>query len=235
MARGCCFVKVLWTFFCILYFSGEIPYNKLRENRIPGRIGEMIQAGGTIMAKRHPFLTLLTGAALAGGVAYLMKKNNEKAAEPAVDTNDIPDADPAEGSWRATGEAEFNAEEMKARFKEEATKAFGTFKEEAKNVSGEILVGLKKLLNEVKASVEEAKKAAAERSAAQAENAEETCECAKEKAECCCEEAAEKAEEVKECCCEKAEEVKEAVEEAAEDLKEVVEDVIEEVKEAVED
>jgi len=210
------------------------------------------------MAKNHTFLAMLTGAALAGGLAYLMKVNSQKAAEPAVDTDDIPEADPEEGSWRATytvNGKEMSQEEVKEHFKEEASKAFATFKEEAKTVSGEILVGLKKVMADVKAAVEEAQKTAAERNAAESsEEAEGCCEdkadcCCKDAekaAECCCEEAAEKAEEVKEACCKKAEEVKEAVcekaaelkekaEEAAEKLEEVVEDVIEEVKEKVED
>lgn len=187
------------------------------------------------MAKKHTLLKLLTGAALAGGVAYLMKMNSEKAAEPEVETDDIPKAEPEEGAWRATIDGEeVSPEELKERFKEEAVKAFGNFKEDAKVVSEEILAGLKKALGEMKAAVEEAKKAAVERRAAEAP-AEEACECAEEKAECCCKEAAEKAE----CCCEeaaeKAEEIKENVQEAAEELKEVVEDVIEEVKEAVKD
>ena len=188
------------------------------------------------MAKKHALFKLLTGAALAGGLYYLMKMNNEKEAEaePAVETADVPEAEPEEGAWRVkfNGE-EMSPDEVKERFKEEATKAFGTFKEDAKVVSEEILVGLKKALAEVKTAVEEAKKAAAERRAEAP--AEEACECAKEKAECCCQEAAEKAEEVKECCCEKAEEAKEDVDEALKVLKEVVEDVIEEVKEKVED
>lgn len=199
------------------------------------------------MAKNHTFLAMLTGAALAGGLAYLMKVNSQKAAEPAIDTDDIPEADPEEGSWRATytvNGKEMSQEEVKEHFKEEASKAFATFKEEAKTVSGEILVGLKKVMADVKAAVEEAQKTAAERNATESsEEAEGCCEdkadcCCKDAekaAECCCEEAAEKAEEVKEAVCEKAAELKEKAEEAADSLKEVVEDVIEEVKEKVED
>ena len=122
------------------------------------------------MAKNHTLLAMLTGAALAGGLAYLMKLNKEQAAEPAVDTDDIPEADPAEGTWRtveAEGGEEPSPEEIKARLKEEAAKAFDSFKEDAKVVSGELLEGLKKAAAEMRVAVEEAKKAAAERRAAE--------------------------------------------------------------------
>ena len=198
----------------------------------PGQTGDAV-TGGIDMAKKHPLFTLLTGAALAGGLAYLMKKNNEKAAEPAVDADDIPAAEPEEGAWRVKMDGEeMSSEEVKERIKEEATKAFGNFKEEAKAVSGEILAGLKKVLGEVKTYVEEAKKQSA---GSCAEEAGENCECAEETSECCCEKPAEAAEGAKECCCAKAEEIKEAAQEAADEMKEVVEDVIEEVKEAIKD
>jgi hypothetical protein len=208
-----------------------MPYNIFRENEIPACCGEKIHSGGNIMAKKHTLLKLLTGAALAGGLVYLAKKNNENAAEPAVDTEGIPEAEPEEGAWRIKIDGEeMSAEEIKERFKEEATKAFGTFKEDAKVVSEEILVGLKKAVEEVKAAVEEAKKAAAERRAAGAEEAKEACEDAEKAAECCCKKAAEKAEEIRECCCEKAEELKEVVEDVIEEVKEDIEQIKEDVE-----
>ena len=186
------------------------------------------------MAKKSTLWAMLTGAALAGGVIYLKKlSEQQQAAAEDVDVSDIPDTEPEETpSWRATytidGE-EMTSEEVKERFKEEAGKAMSNFKADAKVVSEELLVGLKKAITEMKAAVEEAKKAAAERRAAEPEA--DACECAEKAAECCCE----KAEEVKEdlekaaeCCCEKAKE-------AAEEVKEAVENVVEEIKDAVKD
>ncbi len=188
------------------------------------------------MAKKSTLWAMLTGAALAGGVMYLKKlSEQQQAAAEGVDAdlNDIPEAESEEApEWRATytidGE-ELTSDEVKERFKEEAGKAMSNFKADAKVISEELLVGLKKAITEMKAAVEEAKKAAAERRAAEPEA--DACECAEKAAECCCE----KAEEVKEdlekaaeCCCEKAKE-------AAEDVKEAVENVVEEIKDAVKD
>ena len=168
------------------------------------------------MAKKSTLWAMLTGAALAGGVIYLKKlSEQQQAAAEDVDVSDIPDAEPEETpSWRATytidGE-EMTSEEVKERFKEEAGKAMSNFKADAKVVSEELLVGLKKAITEMKAAVEEAKKAAAERRAAEPEA--DACECAEKAAECCCEKAKET-----------AEEVKEAVENAVEEIKDAVKD-----------
>ncbi len=186
------------------------------------------------MAKNNALFAMLTGAALAGGILYLKKlgeKQQAAADEVDVDTGDLPgEESEGNGGWRATytvdGE-EVSAEEVRARFKEEAGKAVNSFKEDAKVVSEEILIGLKKALAEMKTAVEEAKKATAERHAAEAAADEGECCCKDEEKDCCC-----KAEEkVKEaaCCC------KEKAEEAVEEVKETVEKVVEEIKDAVKD
>ena len=182
------------------------------------------------MAKKSALLAMLTGAALAGGIVYFKKlSEQQKAAAEGVDVdlNDIPETEPdEEPNWRATytidGE-ELTSEQVRERFKEEAGKAVSNFKADAKVVSEELLVGLKKAVAEMKAAVEEAKKAAGERRAA---------EPAEDATECCCE----KAEEAAECCKEKAEEAacccKEKAEEVKEEVKEAVDKALEEVKEA---
>ena len=184
--------------------------------------------------KNHTLLAMLAGAALAGGFLY-MKKLNEQSAEPAPE-GAAPDGEDAgtDYGWKATFTdetgKEIPADEATAELKQEAAKALNEFKETAKAAGAELLTGLKKAYEEMKAAVADAQTAAAERRAEMAEEG-ETCEAVdealeetKEAFEEAKEDVKEAFEDVKEACCEKAEEVKEAAEEAVEEIKEKVEE-----------
>lgn len=152
------------------------------------------------MGKSNTLAAMLAGAAMASGLMYLKKisDSQQKAATDTLDAelNELKrDQQTEETSWHATytiGGEELDAEELKARFKEESAKAMDKFRTDAKEASEEILTGLKKAIADVKVAVDGAKKAAAERRAAV--DAEFTPE-----EECCCEK-------MEECCCEKTEE-----------------------------
>lgn len=128
------------------------------------------------MSKNHTLFSMLAGAALAGGFMYLKKSAENMKTATADDISWDPEEAAAaeEGNaenngWRATytdenGE-ELSPDEIKARVKEEAGKAFEEFKADAKVVSAELLVGLKKAAADMKVAVEEAQKAAAARRA----------------------------------------------------------------------
>ena len=177
--------------------------------------------------KNHTLLAMLAGAALAGGFLY-MKKLNEQSAEPAPE-GAAPDGEDAgtDYGWKATFTdetgKEIPADEATAELKQEAAKALNEFKETAKAAGAELLTGLKKAYEEMKAAVADAQTAAAERRAEMAEEG-ETCEAVDEALEEAKEDVKEAFEDVKEACCEKAEEVKEAAEEAVEEIKEKVEE-----------
>ena len=192
--------------------------------------------------KNHTLLAMLAGAALAGGFLY-MKKLNEQAAEPAPEGEGTPDAENpgTDYGWKATftdenGE-EVSADEATAELKEEAVKALNEFKETAKAAGAEILTGLKKAYEEMKAAVAEAQQAAAERRAEMAEEGEtcedvdEALEDVKEAVEDAFQDAKDAFEDVKEAAEEKVEDAKDAFEE----VKEAVEEKIEEIKEKVEE
>ncbi len=125
------------------------------------------------MGKSNTLAAMIAGAAMAGGLIYLkkMSEKQQKTAAESLDAelDDLKRSAEEDHSWKATytidGE-ELDTEEIKARFKEEASKAMEHFREDAKNASEDILAGLKKALADVKEAVEGAKKAAAERKAA---------------------------------------------------------------------
>ncbi len=177
------------------------------------------------MAKGRTLFALLSGAALAGGILYLKSLNEKKDPEMA------PEGEaPEDAGWKATftddnGE-EISPEEIRAKFKEDATKAFADFKDDAKVVTDEILIGLQKAVADMKEAIAEAKKAAEARRSTLTEDAEETCESAEEAAKEAFEEAAEKFEEVREAAEEKAEEFAEEAAEKVEEFAEKVEEAI---------
>ena len=124
------------------------------------------------MGKHNTLAAMIAGAAMAGGLIYLKKMSEkQQTAEESLDAelDELKRSADDEHSWKATytidGE-ELDAEEIRARFKDEAAKAMERFREDAKNASEDILTGLKKALADVKEAVEGAKKAAAERKAA---------------------------------------------------------------------
>ena len=199
------------------------------------------------MAKGKTLLAMLAGAALAGGYLYAKKLNEENAAAPETAGDGFAPEDEAEKTaadygWKATYTDpegnEVNAEEATAEFKEEAVKALNEFKESAKVVGGEILVGLKKAYEDMKVAVADAQQAAAELraqkeaevEAAEAADPVEAGEKVEEAADEVADAVAEKVEKAEECCCGKAEEVKEAVEEKVEEVTESVADAFEDIK-----
>lgn len=127
------------------------------------------------MGKSNTLAAMMAGAAMAAGLMYLKKHSREQQPASASDPLDAEldslknSAAEEERSWHATytidGE-ELDTDEIRARFKEEASKAMDRFREDAKEASEDILTGLKKALADVREAVEGAKKAAAERKAA---------------------------------------------------------------------